>query len=140
MNPEIKSWAHRVLYHETDPMAFAHHSNYLRWFENARTEMLRQAGESYRQWEEEGFLLPVLRCGIEFGPPILYDEIIEVHPTITLVSRLRMHFSYEIRRESRGIVLTRGFTEHCFMGKDGRPRRIGPERLALLQRFTQENR
>ena len=52
----------RVRYAEVDQMGVVHHSRYLEYFEMGRTELLRQGGVSYRQWEERGILLVVVRA------------------------------------------------------------------------------
>ena len=48
-------------YYETDQMGIVHHSNYIRWFEEARLEMLRAMGLPYKKMEDNGILIPVLR-------------------------------------------------------------------------------
>ena len=39
---------HKVQYYETDGMGIVHHSNYIRWFEEARVDLLEQLGFGYR--------------------------------------------------------------------------------------------
>ena len=50
----------RVKYSDTDQMGFVHHSNYLKFFENARISWLRELGVSYKKIEEDGILMPVV--------------------------------------------------------------------------------
>ena len=40
-------WDHKIQYYETDQMQIAHHSNYIRWFEEARTAAMEEAGLGY---------------------------------------------------------------------------------------------
>ena len=49
----------RVRYYETDCMGIVHHSNYIRYYETARTEMLREFGTTYNDMEKHGIMLPV---------------------------------------------------------------------------------
>ena len=45
---------HKVQYYETDGMGIVHHSNYIRWFEEARVDLLEQLGFGYDRIEEAG--------------------------------------------------------------------------------------
>ena len=51
---------HKVQYYETDQMGVVHHSNYIRWFEEARAEWMEAVGLPYAQLEAEGIASPVL--------------------------------------------------------------------------------
>lgn len=53
-------YTHRVQYYETDKMGIVHHSNYIRWFEEARIDWMRHCGISYREMEKQGIIVPVL--------------------------------------------------------------------------------
>ena len=55
----------RVRYAETDKMSYVYYGNYASYFEVARVEALRDLGMSYRQMEEEGFMLPVLEYKVK---------------------------------------------------------------------------
>jgi hypothetical protein len=66
----------RVRYCETDRMAIAHHGSYVAWFEEARTEWLRQRGKTYRQMEDEGNLLQVVEFVCRYHKPVDYDEVV----------------------------------------------------------------
>ena len=132
--PEWHPYIHnfRVGYADTDKMGFLHHSRYAVYAEWARTEFLRSTGESYKQWEDEGFLLPVVGLEFNFGAPARYDDIVEVHTEIVSATRLRLHFDYEFRNATTGEILCSAQSRHVFMGCDGRPRRIDAERAARL--------
>jgi acyl-CoA thioester hydrolase len=123
----------RVGYADTDKMGFLHHSRYAVYAEWARTEYLRFTGESYKQWEDEGFLLPVVGIEFEFGAPARYDDIVEVHTEIVSVTRLRLNFDYEFRSAASGAVLSKAKSRHVFMDASGRPRRIEARRESLLR-------
>ena len=48
----------RVRYYETDCMGIVHHSNYIRFYEVARTEMLREFGTTYQAVSYTHLTLP----------------------------------------------------------------------------------
>ena len=45
-------YVHQAQYYETDQMGIIHHSNYIRWMEEARTDVLEQIGLPYDRSEE----------------------------------------------------------------------------------------
>lgn len=55
----MQAYTHKVQYYETDQMAFVHHSNYIRWFEEARIWFMEQVGAPYDAMEAQGFISPV---------------------------------------------------------------------------------
>lgn len=107
-------YSRRVQYYETDRMGIVHHSNYIRWFEEARTDFLRQNGIVYADLERDGIMIPVVNVSCRFRVPARYDERILITTTPTAYNGARLDFSYEIRSES-GTLLAAGTSEHCFM-------------------------
>ncbi|MGA1525655.1 MAG: acyl-CoA thioesterase, partial [Planctomycetota bacterium] len=73
---ELEPFVHRlrVRYGETDRMGVAHHSSYVAWFEETRTEWMRASGLSYRAMEDGGLRLPVVRVDIEYHRPVTYED------------------------------------------------------------------
>ncbi len=125
----------RVTYGDTDRMGHAYHAEYLEWFEQARTELVRSLGRSYRQWEDEdGVFLPVTECSVRFHQAVLYDDLLMVETSIVRLTRASVRFEYRLRREGAGEVLATGSTTHAFIDKDGRIVRVA-ERL-LPQFFS----
>ena len=74
----VYSTTWRVQYYETDKMGIVHHSNYVRYFETARTEYLRDSGLAYDEMEKAGIWMPVLSVNVEFRTPAVYDEVIRI--------------------------------------------------------------
>ena len=108
----------RVRYAETDAMRIAYHANYLIWYEQGRTELLRAHGLSYAQIEEQGFILPVVESGLHFYQSALYDDLLQIETTMTRPSRATLLMSYRILRGEQ--LLNRGFTRHCFLERESR--------------------
>ncbi|EMI22246.1 4-hydroxybenzoyl-CoA thioesterase [Rhodopirellula maiorica SM1] len=88
----------RVRYDECDPMGFVHHSNYLRYFEIGRTELLRASGGCYAEMEEAGVLVVVVRVDCRYRRPAKYDDLITVHTTIARVTAAKIIHEYSITR------------------------------------------
>lgn len=114
----------RVRYAETDNMGVVYYANYLIWFEVGRTDLLRQAGWSYREMELEGFALPVIEAHCEYKQPAKYDDELEIRTTGQLVSQVRLRFDYEVVRPSDNAALAIGHTVHASLDRAGRPCRV----------------
>ncbi|TWT83919.1 Acyl-CoA thioester hydrolase YbgC [Planctomycetes bacterium CA13] len=94
----------RVRYDEVDPMGFVHHSNYLRFFEIGRTEFLRASGGRYRDMEEAGQLVVVVRVDCRYRKPAMYDDLIQVQTRIAKVTAAKIIHEYQITRDSEVLV------------------------------------
>lgn len=112
-------------------MGVVYYANYLVWFEVGRTDLLRQAGWSYREMEIDGFLLPVLEANCVYRQPARYDEELDVKTTGELVSPIRVKFMYDVVRATDDLLLATGYTVHASLDRGGRPCRL-PERVRQL--------
>ena len=109
----------RVRYAETDRMGLLHHANYLVYFEQARTELLRSQGYSYRDLEDRGYLLVLTRLQVRYRLPARYDEILTVRTTIVRTTHYKIEHKYEVLRE--GQLLTEGETTLACIDREGQP-------------------
>ncbi|MBI2513750.1 MAG: acyl-CoA thioesterase [Opitutae bacterium] len=114
----------RPRYAETDMMGVVYHGNYLAWFEDGRTQLLREQGLVYRDLEAQGYLLPVIEVGAKYLRPALYDDDLTVITTLAEKPLLRIRLDYEVRRGDE--LLVTGFTVHSFINKKGEPVRPPP--------------
>jgi acyl-CoA thioester hydrolase len=108
----------RVRYAETDRMGYLHHANYLVYFEQARTEMLRQKGFSYRDIEDQGYFLVVVKAEVKFKAPARYDDLLTIRTTITRRTAVRIEHRYEVYRDAT--LLAEGATTLACVDRDGR--------------------
>ena len=99
----------RVHYYETDQMAIVHHSNYIRWFEEARLDFLNQIGLNYRAMEEQGVIIPVTEVSCKYLISARYDDLLEITPILTQYTGVRMGFRYEVRLHGSGELAATGF-------------------------------
>ena len=112
----------RVRYQETDAQGRVHHSNYLNYFEVARTEMLRSSGRSYRMLEAEGVMLVVVRATLDYRRGAKYDEILTIKTTLAKAKGARIVHRYVISCDSE--VICEGETVVAAVGKDGKATRL----------------
>lgn len=99
----------RVRYNETDRMGIVHHSNYVYYYEMARTEFMRRLGVSYREMEEGGVYLVVREVSSKYFAPAYYDEILHVTVKLAAEPRVKVTFDYEIHND-KGELLNTGRT------------------------------
>jgi acyl-CoA thioester hydrolase len=121
----------RVRYAETDQMGVVYYANYYVWFEVGRTDLLRSAGGSYRDLERDGLQLPVIESHCEYRQPAKYDDELEVRTTGSIVSPVRVKFSYALVRPKDNATLATGHTIHAALDMHGKPRRL-PETVRSL--------
>src|SRR5438552_14605450 len=98
----------RVRYAETDRMGLLHHANYLVYFEQARTELLRSQGRSYKDIEDEGFYLVISKLEVKFKLPAHYDDLLTIRTTVTRTSPIRLEHTHEVFLD--GALLAEGST------------------------------
>lgn len=108
-----------VRYAETDQMKFAHHSNYIVWFELGRIGLMSSAGISYAALESDGYLLPVLEVGVRYHKPARFNDLLTIKTTIADKPGAKVKFDYQVLNE-QGSTLCTGFSLHSFMNKQDR--------------------
>jgi acyl-CoA thioester hydrolase len=108
----------RVRYAETDRMGLLHHANYLVYFEQARTELLRDVGLTYKEMEDRGFLLVLTRIEVKYRSPARYDDVLIIRTRLARLTAVRIEHSYEVIRD--GVVLATGETTLACIDREGK--------------------
>nr|WP_297175568.1 thioesterase family protein [uncultured Agathobaculum sp.] len=114
-------YEHKVQYYETDGMGIVHHSNYIRWFEEARVDLLEKLGFSYDRIEAEGFSSPVLDVACQYKTMTRFGDTVRIDAKISAFNGVRMTLHYTVRDTRSGALRCEGQSRHCFIGRDGRP-------------------
>ena len=96
----------RVRYKETDNMGVVHHSNYVNYYEVARTEMMRGRGLSYNEMEARGVMLPVREVQLNYLAPAYYDDLLTVRIRIAERPGVKLRFEHEIYNEAGDLINT----------------------------------
>lgn len=114
----------RVIYADTDAMGIVYHTNYIKWFEIGRTELLRGVGIVYAQMEAQGYNLPLTEVYCNYLFPARYDQTLVVETELEYLKRASMKFVYTIWDEDREKALVEGYTIHACTNKIGKIVRI----------------
>ena len=111
----------RVRYAEIDQMGYVYYGNYATYYEEARTEMLRSTGVSYKELEDMGVMLPVTDLNCKFIKAAKYDDLVTINIYIREKPGIRIKFEYELFNEA-GELLNTGYTQLVFVDMErGRP-------------------
>lgn len=125
---DIKPYSRFVFYYETDQMQVVHHSNYVRWFEEARIDFLNQIGIPYDEMEAQDFLIPVLEVGCKYKTPFRFGDSFEITLKIEKFNGIKMNLTYEVKDAITKEVRTTGTSSHCFVDRNMMPLRIKKEK------------
>lgn len=110
-----------INYYETDKMGIVHHSNYIKFLEEARCKMLNELGYSYGRMEEEGVMIPVLEVDCKYKYHVTAFDTILIDLKIVEFNGIRMKVKYIVTNKANGNLVMEAETKHCFTNKDLRP-------------------
>ena len=139
---EIRPYEHRVQYYETDQMKVVHHSNYIRWFEEARIDFFEQIGLGYKECEEKGIMSPVTSVSARYKTPVQFYDTVVVSLRFAKYTGVRLHIEYVVTDKATGEVRCTGLSEHCFVSSDGKivsVARNNPEMDARIREYMEED-
>lgn len=140
MKNAITPYRRKVNYYETDRMNIVHHSNYIRYFEEARLDYLSQTVFNYGMLENEGYISPVLSCGCTYKAMARFGDTLVIKTSLTSVANVRYSFAYTVINEKTGELVAQGETSHCFLDQNGKIvslKRIHPELFEAMQEYIE---
>ncbi len=140
---EIVPYVHRVQYYETDKMGIVHHSNYIRWFEEARIDMLGQLGIGFDKIEARGIMSPILSVDCQYLQPVRFGEDVVITSEVTEFNGIRCTIRYEIRGKDDDGLRTKGKTSLAFLKADGtmlRMKKEHPDIYEILKNQIREEK
>ncbi len=111
-------YIHKVQYYETDKMGVTHHSNYIRFMEEARTDFLEKLGYGYDRMEREGIISPVISVSCDYKKSTTYADEIYVEVRVCELSPVRISLLYEMKCGEDTVCI--GKSSHCFLSKEGK--------------------
>ncbi len=133
----VREYPIRVWYVHTDAMGIVHHSNYICYYESARSDLMRDLGASYAAMEAEGIMMPILDVTSRYLKPARYDEVLTVRVTIREMPQARVTFEYEILNAT-GDLLNTGTTTLGFMNASTRRPCRAPQKFLDMLRAAWE--
>ena len=111
----------KINYYETDKMGITHHSNYIRFMEEARIAFLESIGCGYEKWEKDGIISPVININCDYKKPTTFGDELLIQAKIIEYKRLTLKVAYTMINIKTDEVVFVGESNHCFVNKEGRP-------------------
>jgi acyl-CoA thioester hydrolase len=117
----MSDFIHKINYYETDKMGITHHSNYIRFMEEARMDFLAQVGYKMQKLEAEGITSPVVSIECQYKHPTTFGDEIKINVKVEKYTGATLTLSYIMTNtETKDVVLT-AKSSHCFIDSSRRP-------------------
>lgn len=134
----ILPYKHKTQFYETDQMGIIHHSNYIKWFEEARIDFMEQIGFGYHKAIEAGIDFAVLGVSCEYKSMVRFGETVQIHAYISEITPARMTVQYQVFGADSETLYTTGETRHCYVrSRDKRPVSLKKELPELYGLFAE---
>ncbi len=114
----------RVIYADTDAMGIVYHTNYIKWFEVGRNELMRKLGIDCAQMGNNGISLPLTKVSCHYLLPARYDDLLIIDTEIDYIKRASLKFNSRIWDEKKQNLLVEGYTVHACLNGKGKVSRI----------------
>ena len=110
----------KVNYHETDKMGITHHSNYIKWMEEARIYYFSTLGLSYAELEKNGVGSPVVNVNCKYILPTTFDDEIDISVKFTRYNGVILNVEYTMVNAKTGKTVCTATSESCFVDMQGK--------------------
>lgn len=137
---KIAKYIHKVHYYETDAMGIAHHSNYVRWFEEARLAFMERIGLAYQKLEEHGIVIPVVGVDLDYKSVSKFAQVLRIESAITHFTGVRMTVQYKVFDDESNDLICTGHTKHAFVNADFQPFALQKKFPEIYEKFEKHNR
>lgn len=134
----MEPYQHKAQYYETDQMNVIHHSNYIRWFEEARSYFLEQIGFPYDVLEHEMKLIsPVMEITCKYRAMVRFGDLVDIYTSVEKFNGIKLTLSYKIVNHKTGELCTTGTSTHCFLNASGTPVSLKKSAPNLYQKILE---
>ncbi len=125
----------KMNYYETDRMGIIHHSNYIRFLEEARCAWMEKFNLPMQKLEENGITIPTLEVNCKYKHHVTSGDIITIKPIVTEFNGVRMTLTYDVREEKTGNTVIQAYTKHCFTNRELRPINLRKHNIEFFNKF-----
>lgn len=125
----------KINYYETDRMGVVHHSNYIRFLEEARSRWMEELNIPMENLEGEGFKIPTLEVDCKYKHHVTSGDIIVIEPYISEFNGIRMTVNYNVTNKKTGDIVIDAFTKHCFTDRTLRPINMKKKNIEIYNIF-----
>ncbi len=139
---QLKPYFRKINYYETDMMSIVHHSNYIRYFEEARCDFMEQIGFSVRELEDKGISIAVVDAYSKYIVSLRLDDKVNIYIKLSKLTPSKMEFEYEVRFADTNVLAAIGRTTHCCVNCDTKPmpiKKADADLYEALKKLAAEN-
>lgn len=130
-------YQHFVQYYETDKMGVTHHSNYIRFMEEARLDFFKKLGFDYLEFEKMGVMSPVIGLNnIRYKRPSTVGDTIDIEVSVKAYNSIILTVHYVMK--VKDAVVLEGDSDHCFLNKEGKMLPLGDKKFPELDKKLKE--
>ena len=136
------TYKRKINYYETDKMGIVHHSNYIRFLEEARCRWLESIDMPFYVMEENGVTIPVLGVNCTYKNHVTFGDTILIKPYVKEYSGVRMTIGYEVTEKETGKTVIVVETKHCFTDKNLKPinlKKVAPQFSEKYEMLVEQN-
>ena len=126
----------RVRYADTDQMKMVYYGKFFEYFEQGRSDLLREIGMPYPEIERIGYFLPVVEAHAKYLRSARYDDLLVVKTMLDELPQVRIRITYEVFNDGMRDILAQGYTVHSFVSAaTGKPTRAPESFVEILQKM-----
>ncbi|HON57913.1 MAG TPA: thioesterase family protein [Smithella sp.] len=126
----------RVLFADTDAMGVVYHTNYIKWFELGRNELMRQLGLPYTELNKLFLNLPLIKVSCDYLKFAVYDQLLTIETVFGYIKKATVRFDSRIWDEDMNNLFVEGYTIHACTNYEGKIRRIPKMLLELKEKYN----
>ena len=116
----MEGYLRKIHYHETDKMQVTHHSNYIKFMEEARVDYLDKLKMSYADLEKSGICSFVVSVSVDYKKPSTFGDELLICMKIKNYTGVRFEVYYEMTNTKTNEIVCTGTTLHCFADLSGK--------------------
>ena len=105
-----KLYKAKVSYYETDCMNIVHHSNFIRYFEDARIQYMHDIGCDVAEMQSKGLYIPNVDAYARYKKPLKFGDEYSVEVSLVFLTGSRMIFDYKLFNNKNGELSATGRT------------------------------
>jgi acyl-CoA thioester hydrolase len=122
----------RIYYEDTDCGGVVYYANFLKYFERARTEYLRERGIEVAAYATVGLWFVVTHVEVDYRSPARYNDLLRIETEIADITRTTFTFAHVVDRHGDERLIAEGWATLVCVDEGGRPRRVPDEIVQSL--------
>lgn len=127
------SITYRVPYSDCTVGNHVYYARYVDWLERARNEFFRHVGVTFQSLTEQGIMLPVISCHVDYKGAARYDDELRIEVRVGEIGNVKLTFDHEIKRVADGKLIATAQTIHVCTNLSEKPQRLPAALRAALE-------